>query len=75
MTSLTVLNGDLFYSAQGNMFKNDQLIGNVSKNVYSIKYYNTEEQMGNNNACYQNGGCAHLCIPSGLNFRCACSLG
>ena len=75
MTSLTLKSNQFYYATQGSIFQDTELIANLSQPIYSLKYYNLEDQVSKNNACYNNNRCQHLCIPSGLDFRCACSLG
>jgi low-density lipoprotein receptor-related protein 1 (alpha-2-macroglobulin receptor) len=51
------------------------LVANVSKEIYSLRVYDPELQQGSNPCLQDNGGCAHLCLPRGLNHRCICSIG
>ena len=54
------------------LFNNFYTLGNVS----SIKIYDARLQTGNNSCSKGNGGCHHLCLPTGLYTRtCACATG
>ncbi|GFO20808.1 LOW QUALITY PROTEIN: low-density lipoprotein receptor-related protein 1 [Plakobranchus ocellatus] len=70
----------LFYSNESNIIKysNGEVmkIRNNTPNVYDLRVYDPHSRKGRTNRCSTNkGGCEQLCLPSGEDAVCACTLG
>ena len=52
------------------------LVDNLKGPVDGLKIHDANDQSGSNACSLNNGGCQHLCLPSGFkNFKCQCSVG
>lgn len=81
---ITVYGNWVFFASmsQDAILKGDKTVGNgyefvrnYTENIYSIKVYDAEEQIGSNSCAVNSGGCQHLCIPLIGKRICKCALG